>query len=301
MTDSTDDRLRTGGAFDALPQKKTNIESALRGRVIAGYKVGEVVGVGGMGCVLRATRAEGDFDREAAIKVVAASHHTSELARRFRLEVRILAKLTHPSIAQLYDAGVTEEGWPYLIMEYVDGQPIDEYVQQHNLRRSERLELVKQVIDAVQFAHSHLIVHRDIKPSNILVGPDGNPKLLDFGIAKLLEDDSDDATRVRAMTPQYASPEQLLDQPISTASDIYQLGLLIAMIVGGGLPTDGETLPEAIQRCAEGRLLTLPDRMRRSLPAELVLVIEQCLRVDPSERYAPRRPDLPSTNAHLPE
>ncbi|MEO0366459.1 MAG: protein kinase, partial [Pseudomonadota bacterium] len=278
-------RLRTGGAFDALPREKPSIENALRGRVIGGYKVGEVVGVGGMGCVLHATRAEGDFDREVAIKVVAASHDTAELVRRFSLEVRILAKLTHPFIAQLYDAGFTEEGWPYLIMEYVDGQPIDEYCRLHNLRRSEKLNLIENVIDAVQFAHSHLIVHRDIKPSNVLVGSDGKPKLLDFGIAKLLEDESDDATRLRAMTPQFASPEQLLDQPISTASDIYQLGLLIAMVVGGGLPTDGETLTDATKRCAEGRLLTLPDSMRRSVPTELVLVIEQCLRVDPNDRY----------------
>ncbi|MEN7342806.1 MAG: protein kinase [Pseudomonadota bacterium] len=285
MTDSTDDRLRTGGAFDAWPAEKASIESALRGRVISGYKVGDVVGVGGMGCVLHATRAEGDFDREAAIKVVAASHDSSELVRRFRLEVQILAKLIHPCIAQLYDAGITDEGWPYLIMEYVDGMPIDDYCKQHQLRRSEKLDLLKDVIDAVQFSHSHLIVHRDIKPSNVLVGTDGKPKLLDFGIAKLLEDDAEDATRLRAMTPQYASPEQLLGQPISTASDIYQLGLLISIVMGGALPTDGETLTAAIQRCAEGRLVTLPSAMRQSLPAELVLIIEQCLRVDPSDRY----------------
>ena len=141
MTGSTDDRLRTGGAFDALPNYEEELESKLRGRVLSGYKVGRVIGSGGMGYVLHATRAEGDFEREAAIKVVVATHNTSELARRFRMEVQILAKLNHPSIAQLYDAGETEEGWPYLVMEYVDGSPVDGYCVDNDLRTGDRLDL----------------------------------------------------------------------------------------------------------------------------------------------------------------
>jgi serine/threonine-protein kinase len=285
MTGSTDDRLRTGGAFDALPDYEEQLEAKLRGRVLSGYKVGRVVGAGGMGYVLHATRAEGDFDREAAIKIVVATHTTSELARRFRKEVQILAKLNHPCIAQLYDASETEEGWPYLVMEYVDGTPIDEYCSENSLQIEDRLRLLMDVADAVQFAHARLIVHRDLKPSNVLVDINGKLKLLDFGIAKLLEDGPEDATRARAMTPRYASPEQLLGQPISIASDIYQLGLLMAKVLGGSLPTEGETLTEAIQRSAEGRLLALPFAMRQSLPGEIALIIEQCLRTDPVDRY----------------
>jgi len=285
MTGSTDDRLRTGGAFDALPDYEADLESKLSGRVLSGYEVGGVIGSGGMGYVLHATRAEGDFDREAAIKVVVATHHTSELARRFRMEVQILAKLNHPSIALLYDAGETEEGWPYLVMEYVDGSPIDEYCADNNLPTDDRVSLLIDVADAVQFAHAQLIVHRDLKPSNVMVDKSGKLKLLDFGIAKLLEEEQEDVTRARAMTPQYASPEQLLGQPISIASDIYQLGLLTAKVLGGSLPTDGETLTEAIQRSAEGRLLTLPNSIRHSLPSEIAVIIEQCLRAEPADRY----------------
>ncbi|MEM1435344.1 MAG: serine/threonine-protein kinase [Pseudomonadota bacterium] len=285
MAGSFDDRLRTGGAFDALPDRETLLENKLRGRVLSGYEVGEVVGVGGMGYVLLATRAEGDFDRVAAIKVVAATHDTSELAQRFRREVQIHANLNHASIAQLYDAGETEEGWPYLVMEYVDGRPIDEYCAHGDLGLEDRVRLLMDVADAVQFAHSRLVVHRDLKPSNVLVDSSGRLKLLDFGIAKLLGDGSENLTRAGAMTPRYASPEQLLGQPITVASDVYQLGLLMAEVLGGELPTAEETLTEAIQRSAEGRLLTLPSSLRQTLPAELVLIIEQCLRTEPADRY----------------
>ncbi|MEM1263506.1 MAG: serine/threonine-protein kinase [Pseudomonadota bacterium] len=285
MAGPTDDIFKTGGAFSALSNTDDEQTNQLRDRILSGYKVGEVIGVGGMGHVLHATRAEGDFEREAAIKVVVAPLGTSELVRHFRREVQILAKLNHPSIAQLYDAGETEEGWPYLAMEYVDGQPIDEYCADKKLPVRDRLKLLMDVAAAVQFAHARLVIHRDIKPSNVLVDADGKLKLLDFGIAKLLEDGPDEATRTLAMTPQYASPEQLLGQPIGIASDVYQLGLLITKVLGGSLPTDGETLTDAIQRSAEGRLLSLPAALRDSLPDEIVLIIEQCLRAEPAERY----------------
>jgi eukaryotic-like serine/threonine-protein kinase len=300
MTGLEDDRFRTGGAFDALPDHAFNIETnRLQGRILSGYKVGHVVGSGGMGYVLHATRAEGDFDRGAAIKVVEATHRTSEFAQRFRMEVQILAQLNHPCIAQLYDAGETEEGWPYLVMEYVDGSPIDKYCSHRNLSTDDRVSLLIDVVKAVQFAHAQLVVHRDLKPSNVLVDKSGKLKLLDFGIAKLLNESPEDLSRVGAMTPQYASPEQLLGQPISIATDIYQLGLLFAKVLGGDLPTQGETLTDAIQRAAERRPLTLPLTQRQSLPAELVLVIEQCLRADPADRYRDANALLDDLQAYL--
>jgi len=285
------DRLRTGGALDLLSAQESArasesaLERTLRGRVLSGYRVGSVIGSGGMGCVLKGTRAEGDFDRVAAIKVVAATHDGSELAQRFRAEVQILASLNHPSIAQLYDAGETAEGWPYIVMEYVDGCPIDEYCLRRELSMEARVRLLRDMTEAVRFAHSRLVVHRDLKPSNALVSNSGQPKLLDFGIAKLLEGGAEGLTHPGAMTPRYASPEQLLGQPVAIASDIYQLGLLMSEVLGGCLPTAGETLTEAIQRSAEGRLIKLPAQARAALPDELVLIIEQCLRADPADRY----------------
>lgn len=287
MTGPQDDRLKTGGAFAALTKDHTfDLESKLQGRILGGYRIGHVLGVGGMGYVLHGTRAEGDFDRVAAIKVVEVTHHRSDFAQRFRREVQILAQLNHPCIAQLYDAGETDDGWPYLVMEYVDGSPLDEYCEDNNLSIKARVELLIDVIEAVQFAHAQLIVHRDLKPSNVLVDKNGNLKLLDFGIAMLLGDKPEDVTQAGAMTLQYASPEQLLGNPISIATDIYQLGMLMCKVLGGHLPTDGETMAEAIQRSAERRLITVPALLRQTLPRELVLIIEQCLRNEPADRYA---------------
>ncbi len=286
MTAPLDDRLKTGGAFNALTDHAFDLESKLRGRILSGYKIGRVLGVGGMGYVLHGTRAEGDFDRIAAIKVVEVTHHTSDFAHRFRREVQILAQLNHPRIAQLYDAGETDDGWPYLVMEYVDGSPLDEYCAENSLSIRDRVGLLIDVIEAVQFAHAQLIVHRDLKPSNVLVDKNGNLKLLDFGIAMLLNDKPEDVTQAGAMTLQYASPEQLLGRPISIATDIYQLGMLMCKVLGGSLPTDGETIADAIQRSADRRLMTVPAALRQSLPKELVLIIEQCLRTEPVDRYA---------------
>ncbi|MEM7000074.1 MAG: protein kinase [Pseudomonadota bacterium] len=286
MPDLIDDRLKTGGAFSALPQGQPDFADRLRGRVLSGYEVGDLLGAGGMGYVVRAHRAEGDFDRDAAIKVVEASHPSSEFAQRFRQEVQILAQLNHANIAQLYDAGETDAGWPYLVMEYIDGAPVDTYVAEQNLTTRTKLELLIQVADALQFAHGPLVVHRDLKPSNVLVDSNGKPKLLDFGIAMLLRDSGEELTRGNAMTPQYASPEQLLGKPISVATDIYQFGLLIADLLCGGLPWANASLPEAIQRAAEGRDLQLTAGQRAELPRELLLIIEQCLRADPADRYS---------------
>ncbi len=283
----TDDRFKTGGAFDALPDQATRIELALRGRLLSGYKVERLIGAGGMGYVLLATRAEGDFERTAAIKVVPATLGTSELVQRFRTEVQILGKLNHPAIAQLYDAGETDEGWPYLVMEYVDGFSVDRYCEDNALPMADRVRVLAEVCRAVRFAHTRLVIHRDLKPSNVMVTREGQPKLLDFGIAKLLQPGTDGQTAAhRPMTPKYASPEQLLGADITTGSDIYQLGVLFLAVLGDEAPSEDSSLKEAIRRAAAGYDTEISARTRRKLPEDLVAVVSKCLHSDPDDRYA---------------
>ncbi|WP_086933672.1 tetratricopeptide repeat protein [Agarilytica rhodophyticola] len=202
----------------------------LEGLDIGSYTLCEELGRGGMGVVYRAERREGEFEQQVAIKLLSHyDNNKNSLIDRFKREQRLLASLIHPNIAQLYDAGLTAEGQPYFVMEYVSGQPFNEYCQKNNLSVDARLRLLQQVIDALSYAHSHLIVHRDIKHSNILVTEQGHVKLLDFGIAKLLsESEPDNLTRTgeNIMTPGFAAPEQLQNRTITIATDIYQLGLV---------------------------------------------------------------------------
>ena len=280
-----DDPFSTGAGFGALSELTTGDEQALIGRELDGYRISDFIAEGGMSRVYRAARIDGSFERDVAIKLSAVSGVSSAMRERFMQEQSVLASLNHPNISQLYDARLTAEGWPYIVMELVEGSPITAFCSEQSLKLSDRIRLLLNVVDAVAFAHANLVVHRDIKPSNVLVTTSGNVKLLDFGIAKLLEEDPGHPTRAGAMTPKYASPEQLLGKPISIASDIYQLGLLMAEVLGGRLPTEGETLTEAIQRSADGRPVSLPGAMRQSLPREITLVIEQCLRAEPGDRY----------------
>lgn len=283
----TDNRFSTGGAFDALPSDEESLASRLVGRVLSGYQIEGLAGKGGMGYVFRASRAERDFERLAAIKIVPSTLASSELASRFRTEVKILAKLNHASIAQLYDAGETEEGWPYIVMEFVDGQPIDEYCKSQNLGVNDRLTLLADVARAVRFAHARLIVHRDLKPSNVLVAADGKPKLLDFGIAKLLEPGTDQHTVAhRPMTPKYASPEQLLGSDITIGSDIYQLGILFLTVLGQELPFENTSLQDAIRRAAANQDADISEKTRKDLSPDLIAVITHCLHSDPDDRYS---------------
>lgn len=284
MTGS-DDPFSTGAGLGALSELTTGDEQALIGRELDGYRISDFIAEGGMSRVYRASRIDGSFERDVAIKLSAVSGVSSAMRERFMQEQSVLASLNHPNISQLYDARLTAEGWPYIVMELVEGSPITAFCSEQSLKLSDRIRLLLNVVDAVAFAHANLVVHRDIKPSNVLVTTSGNVKLLDFGIAKLLEEDPGHPTRAGAMTPKYASPEQLLGKPISIASDIYQLGLLMAEVLGGRLPTEGETLTEAIQRSADGRPVSLPGAMRQSLPREITLVIEQCLRAEPGDRY----------------
>ncbi|HEX8816038.1 MAG TPA: serine/threonine-protein kinase [Terriglobales bacterium] len=212
-------------------------QDSMIGRVFGAYRLIELIGAGGMGEVYRAIRVDGQYQQQVAVKIVRPGLAVGFNALRFRNERQILANLDHPNIAKILDGGTTGDGTPYLTMELIEGVSIDRYCDRHNLTTGDRLALFMQVCSAVHYAHQHLVVHRDIKPTNILVTSGGATKLLDFGIAKILGRDvpSADATvtGVRAMTPQYASPEQLRGEPITTATDVYSLGLVLYELLTG--------------------------------------------------------------------
>ena len=211
------------------------------GKRVGPYRITGEIGRGGMGAVYLAVRDDEHFQRQVAIKLIKRGMDTDFILRRFRNERQILANLNHPNIARLYSGGTTEDGLPFFVMEYVDGVPIDEYCVAHKLSVAERLKLFRSVCSAVHYAHQSLVVHRDLKPSNILVTADGTPKLLDFGIAKLLHPDLNErtemtATEFRVMTPEYASPEQVRGLPVTTATDVYSLGVILYELLTGRRP-----------------------------------------------------------------
>jgi serine/threonine protein kinase len=211
------------------------------GRRVGAYQIVEQIGAGGMGEVYRAFRADDQYRKEVALKVIRAGQDSGSVVTRFKNERQILASLEHPNIARLLDGGTTEAVTPYLVMELIEGQPIGEYCDEHKLSITDRLKLFIEVCGAVQYAHQRLIIHRDIKPSNILVTSDGTPKLLDFGIAKLLGSDlqsqqNDTLTAFRVLTPGYASPEQIRGESMTTASDVYSLGVVLYELLTGRSP-----------------------------------------------------------------
>ena len=217
-----------------------NAETALQGGAAVGpYRVLRTLGEGGMGRVYLAERADGQFRQRVALKVIRGEYATAQLRERFLRERDILARLNHPNIAQLHDGGVTETGAPFFTLEYIDGESITRWCDAHHGTVRERVELLLKVCDAVQYAHRNLVVHRDLKPSNILVTAGGEPKLLDFGIAKPLDDAVGQeltATHARPMTREYAAPEQVLGESITTATDVYALGVLLYELLSGHLP-----------------------------------------------------------------
>jgi serine/threonine protein kinase/tetratricopeptide (TPR) repeat protein len=232
---------RTDLPGDAPPQRE-DIDPMI-GRRLGAYRIEREVARGGMGTVYEAVRVDQEFRKRAAIKVVKRGMDTDFVLRRFRRERQILAALEHPNICLLLDGGTTEDGLPYFVMEYIEGQPLYHYCDSHQLSIAERLQLFLSICDAVHYAHQKRIVHRDIKPSNVLVTADGAPKLLDFGIAKLLISDmGTDITRdstasaMRLMTPEYASPEQVQGLPMSPTTDVYSLGVLLYELLTGHRP-----------------------------------------------------------------
>lgn len=264
------------------------------GQIIGPYRLLAEIGHGGMGRVFLAERADHQYSQKVAIKIVKNDVLGSGIHQRFRAERQILANLEHPGIARLLDGGETESGSPYLVMEYVDGVSIDRYCRENSLPLEKRLELFRRVCAAVTYAHRHLIVHRDLKPGNILVPADGTPRLLDFGIAKLLEvspsGTGEPATRLteRMMTPEYASPEQVRGGPITTATDVYALGLLLYEVLTGSRPFDFTS--RAISEC-ERMICEVDPRLPsavaqpKALDGDLDHIVMKALRKEPAQRY----------------
>ena len=237
------------------------------GKQIGVYKIEKQIGHGGMGTVFLGIRADKEFEQKVAIKLLKRGMDTDEIIQRFKYERQILAELTHPNIAKLLDGGTTDDGLPYFVLEYVEGISISDYCDKNELSLTERLKLFRQVCDAISYAHQNLVVHRDIKPSNILVTHEGIPKLLDFGIAKVLQTDSDTPNLTvageRLMTPKYASPEQVKGEQITTASDVYSLGVLLYELLTGTLPYNlNLKSPKQIEQIISEKEPTLPSKVK---------------------------------------
>ncbi len=296
------------------------------GRRISHYQIVEKLASGGMGEIYLAVRADEQYEKKVAIKLVRAGLDSEFVLERFKTERQVLAGLEHANIARLLDGGTTDEGLPFFVMEFIEGQPIDEYSDSRQLSIEERLRMFRAVCSAVHYAHQRLLVHRDIKPANILVTAEGTPKLLDFGIAKMLEPEASPAygaqtvTVFRIMTPEYASPEQFRGEAITTAADVYALGVVLYKLMTGHLPyrlssrsphemtkavceMEPEKPSAAIRRREEGtsdeattRPLTpeqvssargtQPDKLARLLAGDLDYILLKAIRKEPQERYA---------------
>lgn len=315
---------REHSLLDAKPGEALEILSdmAYEGRRIGAYQVLRKIGDGGMGLVFLAERADGQFSQQVALKVIKRGMDSEDILRRFHSEREILARLQHPNIARLYDGGLTDDGLPYFTMEYIQGEPIDVYCDRRQLGITRRLELFHTVGRAVAYAQQNLVVHRDLKPSNILVTENGTVKLLDFGIAKVLSHDPEggDApaltrTGMRALTPGYASPEQFRSEAVTTASDVYSLGVVLYQLLTGRRPRAASHSPlgqgqdkntaepgkpsSLVTRKASGdakggdntvdqisrNRSTLPDKLRRRLNGDLDNICLKALRFEPADRY----------------
>jgi len=292
---------------------------SLAGQTVGAYRLIAAIGQGGMGTVWLAERCDGRFERQAAVKFLNIALVGRGGEERFKREGAILGRLAHPNIAQLADAGVSFGGSPYLVLEYVEGDHIDRHCDQHELGVETRIRLFLEVADAVAHAHAHLIVHRDLKPSNVLVSKNGQVKLLDFGVAKLLEGDGQEGSATaltlqagRAMTPEYAAPEQITGAPVTTATDVYALGVLLYVLLTGQHPAGRSALShaelvksivdtepwrpseaatsakiggQAAIAVADERSTT-PEKLRRLLRGDLDTIVLKALKKDPQQRYA---------------
>ena len=269
----------------------------LIGPTIGHWEILKRIGSGGMGAVYLARRADRQYEKQVAIKLIKRGMDTEAMLRRFRNERQILAGLDHPNIARLLDGDTTADGLPYFVMEYVEGLPIDDYCDQHSFGVTEQLQLFRQVCAAVSYAHRHAVIHRDLKTSNILVGADGVPKLLDFGIARLLQTgEADDASATllgqRVMTPEYASPEHIRGEPVTTASDVYSLGVVLYRLLAGPLPYRLKTLSaEDVARTVSHTEPQRPSAVvdathERRLRGDLDNIVLMALRKEPERRYS---------------
>jgi len=311
------------GTTQTLISSGIDLQEYPPGHRVGAYELQKCIGRGGMGSVWLATRSDNEFKKQVAIKLVKRGMDTQEILRRFRLERQVLAGLTHPNIAALIDGGSTPDGLPYLVMEYVEGIRIDRYCEQHKSTISERLKLFGDVCAAVQYAHGNLVVHRDLKAGNILVTAEGVPKLLDFGIAKLIRTEFDTLAaaetrpELRPMTLDYASPEQVRGEAISTATDVYSLGVLLYKLLTEKSPygpaarsdsslrkaiceqeplkpsavvlTDEKAvIPDATQKIDLAQEETREKarrRLQKKLAGDLDMIVLMALRKEPLRRY----------------
>ena len=275
------------------------------GTRIGAYKAVREIGHGGMGTVYLGERDDEHYHQQVAIKLINPGLGGETIRRRFRNEMQILADLNHPNIARLFDGGETGEGVPYLVMEYVDGTPINAYCNEHNLSTEQRLKLFCTVCDAVQYAHQHLVIHRDIKPGNILVTSEGLPKLVDFGIAKLLTNGMSaadaGATAMPFMTPEYASPEQVRGVSVTTATDVYSLGVVLYELLSGQLPYRFKSrLPhEVAQTICEQDPERPSSTSRKRLDADLDNIVLMAMRKEPERRYGTAQQFAEDIQRHL--
>jgi eukaryotic-like serine/threonine-protein kinase len=291
--------------FIAVNQNSRDDTILATGQSIGAYRVLRELGRGGMGMVYLAERADQQYKKRAAIKLIKRGMDTDSVLRHFRNERQILANFDHPNIARLLDGGATENGLPYFVMEYVEGVPIHEYCEAHRLSIAERLKLFREVCAAISYAHRHGVIHRDIKPSNILISSEGVPKLLDFGIAKALQQsDGTEATATvtlaRAMTPEYASPEQVRGERVTPATDVYSLGVVLYQLLTGQQPYRLKTrTPDEISRAIREQEPTPPsiaaakrdgsskDQIPnpKLLRGDLDKIVLMALRKEPERRY----------------
>ena len=271
--------------------RDTDPDERLIGTRLGPYKVEAIAGHGGMGAVYRASRDDAEFRQQVAIKLVRVAAESPSTQRRFRQERQILARLSHPNIARLLDGGSTAEGVPYLVMELIEGEPVTVWCERKALNVDQRLRLFVQVCEGVEFAHRDGVVHRDLKPANILVTKDGTPKLLDFGIAKLLEPGADTEaatlTGLQVMTPDYASPEQVRGETVSASADVYALGLILYELLTGRRAQQMPVYtPDAIVRVVCHMDPAAPATLKPQLAGDLDNIIRKAIRKEPERRYA---------------
>lgn len=284
MFDSTSSTTLQRDISHAAQQALTQWES--QGIRCGPYRLGELLGRGGMGSVYSAERVDGEVKQRVAVKLLRSGVDDPPLRQRFLAERQILAALSHPHIARLLDAGHREDGQPYLVMEYIEGKTIDVYTSGLGLR--DQIRLFLKVCAAVGYLHRNLVVHRDLKPANILVNEEGEPKLLDFGIAKMLDLTTDSTvTGMRMLTPDYASPEQVVGGTVSTATDIYSLGAVLYKLLTGASPHQFEdSSAGAIAWAISVGRITSPAKLMPDLKGDLEMILLKALRREPQERYA---------------
>ncbi len=265
---STEDFLEIASNQQKIFSFDKNQPHPLIGKCIGQYLIEKEIGIGGMGIVFTGVRADKEFKQKVAIKILKQGLTTKYLIKRFENERQILANLQHPNIAKLFDGGKTIDGLPYLVMEYIEGTPITEYCSNNNLNIEEKLKLFTTVCSAVQYAHQNLIIHRDLKPGNILVTAEGRPKLLDFGVAKLLDESLVQEnikltqTKMMHLTPEYASPEQINGDNITTASDVYSLGVILYQLLTGEQPYQvNSSSPLAISKIISEEKIVRPSEI----------------------------------------